>query len=292
MTKRSGILLCYPFEERRLRNEIRGQQRWSPPFLLQPKLDGERCRAVVGPENTVHLWSSEQNLIESVPHINEAIEEMCLPLGLELDGELYIHEEEFGSLHSIISQKNQLADDFDRMEFHIFDLIDETMSQLERAVHLSRIKFHPPLFPVKNVMIDSVDEVLTWLETFTDHGYEGIILRELNAMYVRRRSPQIMKFKPKKSDWYQIVGTTQEIDILGHPKASLGALICISDEGTAFNVGSGFTADQRRSWWQDRESLVGKLCHVQYQNINPSGAPRFPVFLDVLTPERSIKWTP
>ena len=281
MTRRSGIMLCYPFELRRLQNEVRGQFPWRPPYLLQPKLDGERCRAVVGMNNTVYLWSSEQNLITSVPHINEALEDMCLPLDLEFDGELYIHEETFGDLHSIISQKNQLADNYDLMEYHIFDIIDETMTQLERSVHLSRFRFHSPLFHVKNTMIDTIGEVLQWIDNYTDRGYEGIILRELSAMYVRKRSSAIMKFKPKKSDYYLIVGVEQEISVLGHPKPSLGALVCISDEGTSFNVGSGFTQDQRRQWWLERDILIGRTVHVQYQNINPEGAPRFPVFLSL-----------
>ena len=83
MGKRTGIQLCYPFEERRLLGQVRGQAPWSFPVLVQPKLDGERCRATVD-EDGVHLWSSEANLIESVPHVNEALEEMDLPLALNL----------------------------------------------------------------------------------------------------------------------------------------------------------------------------------------------------------------
>ena len=280
MTKRTGIMLCYPFELRRLQNQIRGQFPWKPPFLLQPKLEGERCRAVIGPDNTVHLWSSEQNLIESVPHINEALEDLCLPMGLEFDGELYIHEEEFGDLHSIISQKNALAEDYDRMEYHIFDIIDETMSQLERAVHLSRIKFNPPIVAVKNTMVYTIDEVLQWVENFTDHGYEGIIIRELSAPYVRKRSSAVMKYKPKKSDYYTIIGVNQLVNKFGHPKPLLGSFTCAGNDGTPFNVGSGFTEEQRREFWLNPP--INRLVHVQYQNINPSGAPKFPVFLGIL----------
>jgi len=34
--KRAGVQLCYPFEEKRL-------AKWEPPYIVQPKLDGERC---------------------------------------------------------------------------------------------------------------------------------------------------------------------------------------------------------------------------------------------------------
>ncbi|MCK5604596.1 hypothetical protein KAR91_22095 [Candidatus Pacearchaeota archaeon] len=279
---RSGIMLCYPFELRRLKNEIRGQTPWTAPFLLQPKLDGERCRAIIAPNGSVHLWSSEEHLITSVPHINEAIEKIKLQPGTELDGELYIHGTDFGELHSIIGRTVNIADDHETMEYHVFDLIDLTMSQLERTVYLKRMKFKPPIFIVEHTVVETEIEVTDFLISFTDLGYEGVIIRELSALYIRRRSTQIMKFKPKKSDVYQVVDFRQEQDQFGNPKESLGSLVCISDEGTAFNVGSGFTQDQRRLWWAERYNLIGKIVNVQYQHINPSGVPRFPVFLDII----------
>lgn len=282
--KRSGIMLCYPFEERRLRNEVRGQQKWTAPFLIQPKLDGERCRAVIGPENIVHLWSSEMNIIISVPHINEAIEKMNLPTGFEFDGELYQHDLDFSDIHSAVGRTVNLSSEHESIEYHIFDIVEESMSQLERLVHLGRIKLLPPLFKVENKMVDTPEEVLELLTNFTDLGYEGVIIRELNAPYVRKRSSNMMKFKPRKSDFYQIVDFKQERDQFGNLKNSLGALICIGNDGTPFAVGSGLTADQRRLWWLERFNLIGQLAHVKYQNITPAGVPRFPVFIKLLEP--------
>ena len=49
--RRKGIMLCAPLEEKRL-------LRWTPPYLVQPKLNGERCRAIHTPEGYI-LVSSE-----------------------------------------------------------------------------------------------------------------------------------------------------------------------------------------------------------------------------------------
>jgi hypothetical protein len=52
-TKRSGIQLCYPFEEARLK-------RWNVNTVVaQPKLDGDRCRAIIDSMGMPTLYSSE-----------------------------------------------------------------------------------------------------------------------------------------------------------------------------------------------------------------------------------------
>ena len=100
MAKRQGIQLCYPFEEKRL-------EKWEPPYLVQPKLDGERCRAECWVETRDDskldwfLKSSEQNIFNSVPHINKAIKDQRILRNMELDGELYLHGMNFSDIHSI-----------------------------------------------------------------------------------------------------------------------------------------------------------------------------------------------
>ena len=74
-----GIMKAYPFEEKRL-------AKWEPPYIVQPKYDGVRCRAVPLDNGDFLLLSSEENPIFSVPHINEALK--CCAPQWELDGEL------------------------------------------------------------------------------------------------------------------------------------------------------------------------------------------------------------
>ena len=60
----------------------------------------------------------------------------------------------------------------------------------------------------------------------------------------------------------------------------LGSLVCSLTDGRAFNVGSGFTLQQRKDLWENRGMLVGKLAKVQYFGYSPDGIPLLPVFLD------------
>lgn len=271
MGTRSGIMLCYPYEEKRL-------SKWEPPYLIQPKLDGERCRALIT-STGVLLVSSEKNIINSVPHINEAIRRMSFPEGTELDGELYNHEMEFDDIHSIVSRKVLMHDEASLMHYHIFDIIpvhNPDMIQGQRFMALRDIGFMNPLVLVPSQLAFTEDEVIKIYNEYISLGYEGIIVRNVYAPYVRKRSIFVMKFKPKKKDHYEIISLQEAIDKDGNPKGMLGAFICRGADGTPFGVGAGkLNHDERYYAWQHPEEFIGRICEVQYQNLTPNRVPRF-----------------
>jgi len=273
-------MLCYPFEEKRL-------LKWKPPFIVQPKLDGVRCRAVLlGAHYT--LISSEEKEIASVPHVNRALDSMERRPP-ELDGELYCQGMPFEEIFSRTSRTVNIHSNFDTIRYYIFDIVNEEPQHARLMWLMSDSKnIKPPLRIVQVRICNSLDEILSAFDEFVEYGYEGIIVRHIDALYIRRRSTYMMKFKPKKDDYYKIVGYKEEISIHGEPKGRLGALICASPTvaNETFAVGSGLTDSQREALWTERESLIGKLAHVKYQHITSrKGVPRFPVFVEVIDAE-------
>jgi bifunctional non-homologous end joining protein LigD len=278
--RRSGIMLCYPFEERRL-------EKWPRPFLMQPKLDGERCRALIDEHGTCTLLSSEENIITSVPHINQALEDMDLR-NIELDGELYCHGMDFSAIHSIVSRKANMHPDFESIDYWVFDIIDHQM-QAQRAVALASLEndFKHPVYRVPTLVGNTLDDAMDRLRANMDEGYEGIILRHFYYPYDRKRSTGIMKFKPRESDSYMIVGYEQEISIQGEPKQALGALWLSSDEGTRFKVGTGpfLTRHMREYMWENRDELINCIAEIKYQNLTAGRkVPRNPVLFNIHRP--------
>ena len=272
---RSGIMLANPFEEKRL-------AKWNTEtVIVQPKLDGERCRAVFNSSGRVSLYSSECNIITSVPHINLQLENLGLH-DIALDGELYIHEQSFEHIHSIVSRKVNEHYNSTSMQYHVFDIVTSDPQIVRtRALHLL-FKDTDNIRIVSWSTAHSVKDLIDTLREYKERGYEGIIVRHPDAPYVRKRSLYMMKYKPKKNDIYKIVGFKEEISIHGVPKNRLGAFILAGDDGTLFSVGSGFDDTQREYYWQNREEYIGKWCEVQYQNITTKGkVPRFPVFVEV-----------
>jgi DNA ligase-1 len=274
-------MLAQPFDEKRL-------AKWTPPFIVQPKLDGERCRAVIGKNGNVVLLSSEEHMILSVPHITEALRSHNLH-DLELDGELYCHGMSFEEIHSRVGRTVNLHADSAQMEYHIFDLAEAGLPQRFRTdvLELQGQIFQSPLHIVKSLRCHSLDEILQAYDSFIELGYEGIIVRQADALYERKRSLWVMKFKGKKEDVYEIVGSAEEIDQHGLPKNRLGSLTCRGSDGTLFSVGTGFTADRRAELWQMRMSLPGQFVRVKYQHQTENHVPRFPVFAELFTIERS-----
>lgn len=272
MSKRQGIMLCYPFEEKRL-------LKWEPPFIVQPKLDGERCRALCS-GNEVTLLTSECNILQTVPHINNALRNLG---NYEFDGELYCHGMGFEEIHSIVSsQRVSLHEDYKRIQFHIFDIVIAA-PQHKRNVSLMFFNFSNPITLVPSYRAETLDDVMRIYDRILSRGYEGIIVRNINNQYKRSRSTGMMKFKPKKFDVYKIVDWKEEIDKNGNPKNRLGALICVGSDGNEFSVGSGLNDELREGLWKSRGYLPGKFVKVQYQHLSSGRkVPRFPVFVEII----------
>ncbi len=278
MAERRGIMLCYPFDEERLK-------KWNSPVIVQPKLDGERCRALCN-HGSVTLLSSSGAEIVSVPHINQELSRMFMnSKEIELDGELYTHGMSFEEISSRVSRTVNLHSQSDDIYYHAFDIVSEK-PQWERTLILKNIMESAPehIVRVPEKIGENLDDVMEIYDFILSQGFEGIIVRNFHASYIRKRSTYIMKFKPKKDDFYKIVGYQQMIDKNGKPKEMLGALILTSDEGTIFSVGSGMTDEFRTKFWGPEKAnlLKGSICHVQYQHLTDKKVPRFPVFVKIL----------
>lgn len=273
-----GIMKCYPFEESRL-------AKWKPPYIIQPKFDGVRCRAIpleTGLSGDEYLLlSSEENVIYSVPHINQALSD--LHLKAELDGELYCHGMSFEDILSITSRTVNLHSDNLRIQFHVFDIVND-QPQIRRQILVDTLRgMHPCIQIAPFWVCENLDEIMKTYDKIIELGYEGIIVRHFQAPYERKRSTWVMKFKPKKEDEYEILGYEEEISIEGRPKDSLGSIVCQSGDGGTFKVGTGFTAEDRQTLWASREILTGKVCKVKYQHLTSGKkVPRFPVFIEIL----------
>jgi len=293
MARSKHIMLAYPYDKGRL-------ERMSRPFIVQPKLDGIRCMTFVT-DKGVAMTSSQSNIINSVPHIQTAIERWFDVMNstndiVALDGELYVHGMNFQDIVSIAKRTKNKHRDFLKMEYHIFDCIHkEPMSQTQRISLLISTMGLMPLETqqfvkrVPNYIAMTKDEIGTQLHKCMEEGYEGVIIRDSKAMYKGGRSVKMLKYKPTKEDKYMVIGYNQEETIHGQPKESIGSFICKCDKsGELFNVGTGpyLTRQQREDWWNKRNQLM--LCQhyalVKYQELTKDREiPRFPVIVDLIT---------
>lgn len=283
MSKRAGIQLAYPFEEKRL-------AKWNPPYIVQPKFDGDRC-SNTPLETGALLLSSEENPFFSVPHINEQLFERGHHIR-PLDGELYNHqlflEGGHELIHSIASRTVNIHPRYKEMEFHVFDIKYHITTQTNRILYLKKLskEFGPNIKLAPFWMCDTLDQIKRIYDKVIKKGYEGIIVRHFLGDYREKRSIFMMKFKPKKTDEYVAVGWKEEIAKDGTPKGRIGSIICSSQAGDEFAVGAGLNDHQKYKLWQDRDLIIGKKVIVHYQHLTNKQIPKGSFDLEI--PELEI----
>ena len=271
MRERTGIQLCYPFEERRILDPKFG---WIWPVLVQPKLDGERMRALCsGILHDPLLLSSTESNIVSVPHIKKELSE--LRTFMEFDGELYQHGTDFNKIQSKVGRSVYLHSEHKEISYHVFDIISDQM-QINRTTILERFfsdREFQYLKLVPSELCYDMNQIMDIYKKYLSEGYEGIIIRHIHANYERKRSRFIMKFKPKKTDIYQIV---EIIEGTGDHAGMVGAFRCQGNDATTFKVAAGeFNHTERRYIWKNPEFIMNMLLEISYQNISAKGIPRF-----------------
>jgi DNA ligase-1 len=116
-----------------------------------------------------------------------------------------------------------------------------------------------------------------------DNGYEGIMIKDVDAPYECKRSTSWLKQKPFIEVSLEVTDVEEGT---GRNADRLGALVCSgTDDGRQImvNVGSGFTDSDRSDFWYSRDSLAGQIVEVRAdavtQNQDGTYSLRFPRFL-------------
>jgi DNA ligase 1 len=186
------------------------------------------------------------------------------------------------------------------VQFYVFDHIGTPEQQYRHRV--ANLTENQDMKILKQVFVESLPALQHLEESVVEQGHEGLILRDPAAPYKfgrsTRREGYLLKLKRFSDDEALVVGyeelmhneNTPVINELGRQARSshatgkvaggrLGALQVVSTAGIAFNIGTGFTASERASLWEHRESLIGKRAKYKYFSVGVKDAPRHPVFL-------------
>jgi len=114
-------------------------------------------------------------------------------------------------------------------------------------------------------------------------GYEGIMIKDVDAPYECKRSTFWMKWKPVMTVDLNIIGFEEGT---GRNLGRLGAIICEgvdNDRSIRVNVGSGLSDADRDEYWTSRDDLLGRVVEVAAdavtQNQDGSYSLRFPRFI-------------
>jgi DNA ligase-1 len=268
---------------------------------IECKLDGVRVLAVVS-KSTVNLYSRNGKPFDNFPQVAEAIESFRNKMSLDTKGPFVLDGEIVGeSFQTLMRQAHRKSDaKTDGMTYYVFDVIPIAdfergywnAQQYKRTQILEDSREYIDasdcvrVMPGMNVDLDTAeghDIMRRFAEDAVKAGYEGIMIKSVDAPYECKRSSFWMKWKPTITVDLNIVGFEEGT---GRNKNRLGAIICEGvDNGRDIrvNVGSGLTDSNRDEYWDARNDLVGRVVEVQAdavtQNQDGTYSLRFPRFV-------------
>jgi len=261
------------------------------PVLASPKLDGIRC--------IVRGGVALSRKLKPIP--NKFVQRMLGQCRFALDGEIMIDGKDYNAIQSAIMSE----DGEPEFVYHVFDTLDNPNSPYRTRwnnIYATRFPLDFRMKKLQSRLIQSLEELLQYEQECIDLGYEGVMLRDPEGRYKHGRSTEregiLLKMKRFEDAEAEVIGFEErmhngnelERDALGNAKRSaakagmigrgdLGALIVrYTGSGQVFSVGSGFTDEQRREIWDNRDAYLGKMATIKYQEFSRYGVPRFSVF--------------
>jgi DNA ligase-1 len=247
--------------------------------LIEVKLDGVRVITIVYPSGMVDQYSRNGKELTNFDHIKQqfAKHAVFLKEPYVFDGE--IMSSSFQDLMKQVHRKSDVrATDavlhlFDALPLREFQQGRSTRTQLERSQWLlgwtALIQEHMPNVSVVGQELVDLDtargqERFRMINTQAiAGGYEGIMIKDPDAVYETKRTVSWLKLKPFIEVSLTVVALEEGT---GKNAGSLGALVCEGiDDGHRIrtNVGSGLTDQLRSSIWQDPSSVVGQIVEIR-----------------------------
>jgi DNA ligase-1 len=267
---------------------------------LEVKLDGVRVIAVVQGA-TCTLYSRNGKEFENFPQVSEAIEanRKAFQYGRGTGGNFVLDGEIVGESFQALMKQAQRKSNAKTagMVYHIFDIIpldalkeghcnipqNKRIDWIDSAKAVLDQTDCLRIMPGMNVDLDTAeghDVMQRFAQASVEQGYEGIMIKNLDAPYECKRSDFWMKWKPTITVDLTIVGFEEGT---GRNLGRLGAIIyegVDNERNIRVNVGTGYSDSDRDEFWALRDRLLGVIGEIQAdavtQNQDGSFSLRFP----------------
>ena len=288
------------------RPEMIGQKR------IEPKLDGVRVIMTVRKKMSgydITCYSRNGKTFENFGHIEDQVASIAgkflakmgpslgsMKSGFVFDGEV------IGNTFQELMRQARRKENVQATDsvFNVFDVmpLDSFLeghcnAQLRKRVTVLEnirplVEQLPNVELLPHIIVDLDTEegkkqLQSYANTQVSAGFEGIMIKELEAPYECSRNTFWMKWKPTITVDLEVVDLEEGT---GRNKGRLGALVCEGvDDGKTIkvNVGSGFSDSDRNDYWSNRNDVVGQtaeiLCDIITQNQDGTYSLRFPRFV-------------
>ena len=262
------------------------EKKLSFPCYVDFKLDGIRCISKFE-NDSPSLFSRNGKKLNNYKTIEEELRMLKLYLkdsdNFSLDGELTSGH--FQDMMRTVSRKDNGIEMGKDVIYNIFDIIWSNPNNFnlgKRLIFLNTLAGVIKILKLTHIKVNRGKDVSNWKEIeeyykeALNNGFEGVMIKDLNAIYENRRSTAWMKLKPEETEDLKVIGVEEGT---GKYIGKLGALICQLSNGGSVSVGSGFKDDERKDYWNSKDVIIGKIIEIKFQEKTKDGSLRFPVFV-------------
>lgn len=271
---------------------------WKDGWYVSRKIDGARCVAIVDHNGNTTFYSRTGKEFDTLGIVRDGIKALGVT-NVVFDGELCLVDDEGNEdFQGVMKQLKKKDHTIPNPSFKIFDMIshDEFYSKKGeknrpysiRLANLTEIMNKnecPCLTVLEQELVHNDEHFQEWVKEAANYGWEGVMLRA-DEPYKGKRSKDLLKYKHFQDAEYEIIATKYGPfryikDGKEHEEVMMSN-ISIVHKNHVVDVGSGFTIDQRKHFYQHPEEIIGKIATIQYfeETFNQDGgiSLRFPTF--------------
>ena len=273
------------------------EKKMTGEVYVEPKLDGVRVITICDVDkDEVKMFSRNGKELTNFPKIQEQFDSMLdqMSESMVFDGE--VMSDDFQTLMREIHRKGGAKTDdavlnlFDCMPLEYFKEGSYPYALNTRKELLQSFQYGPNISIVEFVAMDLDDDdgqkqFADYNRLCIDKGFEGIMVKPIKGIYECKRSALWLKVKPFIEVSLKVVDTEEGT---GRNAGKLGAFVVEGTDMDKFiktNVGSGLTDEDRETFWQAKDKLIGQIVEVradaitQNQDTKDEWSLRFPRFL-------------
>ncbi len=240
------------------------------PVFVQPKLNGMRMLF-----DGQGGWSrgNKDVIPDVINHLSMDTAGFILDGELMLPGNVLLQE----TMTAIKRYRPELSP---KLIYCVYDVVDESVSFEKRNKIVNDVcNVAPENVKIVNTYICHNEiEVMQYHKQFVSGGYEGTMIRFLNAPYeIGKRSYSLLKLKDFVDEEFRIV------DCIDGEGSDTGLAIFTLDAGNGqtFNCRPEGTQENRAELFKNRNQLIGKYLTVRYFEKSRDNIPIFPVGVSI-----------
>jgi DNA ligase-1 len=236
-------------------------------YAVEPKIDGVRvivevCRQTLA----VGMKTRNGNPLPSIEHLGGWFADTASKHGVfTFDCEAISGADFYDSVGAIRS--GEPAED---AFLWLLDLPDDVGTYRERRSLMDKFTYTDSVRLVESFMGISPNDAF---RRFVSQGFEGAMVKDADAPYTQgKRSNAWLKVKAVDAEDCAIVSVHEGE---GRLAGTMGHVV-VEHNDRLVRVGGGFSDEQRKMIWENRDTVIGSFLEVTFQSKTPDGSLRHP----------------